>query len=183
MGRKSLASVYQEERLSRGPGPPVSDESPVGWWLVGAASVRSQPRGSLPAAMSRPGSEMGALVPPTGSLVAAVDEVLVSGGHGPHPLSDPNPQGPAQHVPSQYHPSRGPPSPGSLLWWSSGFPPGRPGPRCPRSVPSMGDQGTQGPRQRHMSSLPLEPPRQPAQQWRMPPQGLIPSPPATSEPL
>ena len=183
MGRKSLASVYQEERLSRAPGPPVSDESPVGWRLVGTASARSQPWGSLAAAASRPGSEVGGLAPPTGSLVAAVDELLVSGGHRPHPLSEPNPQGPAQDVPSQYRLSCEAPSLGSLPWWLSGFPRGRPGPWIPQSVPSVGDQGTLGPWRSHMSPLPPEPPRQPAQEWRVPSQGLVPPPPATSEPL
>ena len=111
MGRKSLASVYQEERLSRGPGPPVSDESPVCWWLVGVASARSQPRGSLSAAASRPGSEVGALVPPTGSLVAAVNEVLVSGGHGPHPELPQSP-GPCSAYPKSIPPVPRTPFPG-----------------------------------------------------------------------
>ena len=34
----------------------------------------------------------------------------------------------------------------SLPWWASGFPRGRPGPWFPWSVPSVGYQGTLGPR-------------------------------------
>lgn len=79
VGRKSLASMYQEERLSRGPGTPFSGGSRVGCGPAGAASARSQPRGSLVAAALRPDSEAGRLVPPA---VAAADGVDVGGGQG-----------------------------------------------------------------------------------------------------
>ena len=119
MARTSLASTYQEERLSRDPGPPFSDESPVGWALLGAASTRAQPRGSLATAASGPDSEVGRLVPPTGSLVAAVDGVHISGGQGC--LSDPDPQGLPKS--NTTHPAKPPPReafPGGRLWVPTG---------------------------------------------------------------
>lgn len=129
--------------LSRDPGPPVSDESPVGWRLVGVASARSQLWGSLAAAASRPGSELGAGTS-HGIPGGGQDEVLVSGGHGPHPLSDPNPQ--ALLRMSQVNtacPVKPLPEKPSLV--GAGFPRGRPV-WVSMVCTQRGYQGTLGPR-------------------------------------
>lgn len=89
VGRTSLASTYQEDRLSWGRGPASSDGSAGGFGLGAVASARSQSWGSLAASASttsRPGPEAGRLVPtlgpPGGPLEATVDGAHVGGGQG-----------------------------------------------------------------------------------------------------
>lgn len=71
--RKSMASTYQEERLSRAGGPSSSLD---GWGLGVTASTRSQPCGSPAAVVSRFGSEAGWCVPWVGLLALAVDRKM-----------------------------------------------------------------------------------------------------------
>lgn len=88
VGRTSLASTYQEDRLSWGRGPASSDGSAGAFGLGAVASARSQSWGGLAASAlttSRAGPEAGLLVPlgpPGGPLEATVDGARVGGGQG-----------------------------------------------------------------------------------------------------